>query len=213
VICPPGLVLGEILNGGGELEVSGEEVLGPGKHELVALSDRHISHACNFSNISLCSLVAAGLARHVDGGGGHADGGPPRHNVQVHRLLGDVRGRLLDVAGQAECAAESGHEVPGSDELHARVVGLQDQLETTTYLLLTDCADCDDLLECPGDALLPTGDVQARRRDRIVGPTLEVSTVVDHLEECVGALNDRLRQVDSVRHVGYGSECIDECSV
>ena len=34
---------------------------------------------------------------------------------------------------------------------------------------------------------------------------LEVSTVVDHLEECVGALNDRLRQVDSVRHVGYGS--------
>lgn len=76
-----------------------------------------------------------------------------------------------------------------------------------------DSADSDDLLEGPGDPLLPAGDVQARRRDRIVRPTLEVSAVVDHLEECVGALHNGLRQVDSVRHVGYGSESIDERSV
>ncbi len=86
----------------------------------------------NISNLTLCSLVVAGLAGHVDGSGGHADGGAARHDVQVHRLLGDVGGRLLDVAREAETAAEAGHEVAGGDQFNARVVRFQDQLETST---------------------------------------------------------------------------------
>ena len=91
-----------------------------------------ISLTRNIGNLALCPLIVAGLAGHVDGRCGHANRRPPRHNVQVHRLLGNVGGGLLDVTREAEAAAETRHEVACSDELHAGVVRLQDQLETST---------------------------------------------------------------------------------
>lgn len=43
---------------------------------------------------------------------------------------------------------------------------------------------------------MPASDVEAGRRDGLVGPALEAAAVVHHLEESVGAIRDGLRQVD-----------------
>jgi hypothetical protein len=37
-----------MLDGRGELEVGGEEVAGPGQHQLVRLADSHVSHAYKY---------------------------------------------------------------------------------------------------------------------------------------------------------------------
>ena len=47
--------------------------------------------------------------------------------------------------GQAQVGAEAGHEVPGGDEVHAGLQGLQDQLEAAADLLLGDAGHGADL--------------------------------------------------------------------
>ena len=119
------------------------------------------------------------LTGHVDGGGGHGDGRPPGHDVQVHRLLGDAGGGLLYLAamGEGQRAAEPRHEVPGGDQVHRGVVRLQDQLEAAPDLLLAHGGHGHDLLEGPGHALLSARDVEAGSGDGVVGATLQVLTI------------------------------------
>ena len=57
---------------------------------------------------------------------------------------------------------------------------------------------------------MPAGDVEAGGSDGLVGPPLQAAAVVDHLEERVGPVRDRLGQVDPVCHGGDGPECVDE---
>ena len=90
-------------------------------------------------------LLGGGLGGHVDGGGGHGDGAAAGHQVQLHRLAGDEGGGHLHLLGQAEVGAEAGHEVPGGDEVHAGLQGLQDQLEAAADLLLGDAGHGADL--------------------------------------------------------------------
>ena len=132
------LALWQVLDGGDEFESLWEELGGSGKHQLVGLSDRHVGHAGDVGDLLLTLLVLGRLRRHVDGGGRHRDGGAAGDDVEVLRLLGDVGGRPLHVAGQVERAAEPVHEVPGRDDLDVGVVELQDELEAAADLLLAD---------------------------------------------------------------------------
>lgn len=89
----------------------------------------------------LSLLLSRGLWGHVDGGCGHRDGAPARHQIQLNGFPGDEGGRHLHLLRQAQVGAEAGHEVSGGDEVHASLQGLQDQLETAADLLLGDARD------------------------------------------------------------------------
>jgi len=90
-------------------------------------------------------LLGGGLGGHVDGCCSHRDGAPTGHQVQLHRLPGDVGGRHLHLFGQAQVGAEAGHEVSSGDQVHAGLQRLQDQLEASADLLLGDPGDGADL--------------------------------------------------------------------
>ena len=55
------LALWQVLDGGDEFESLWEELGGSGEHQLVGLSDRHVSHACNVRDLALGPLVVARL--------------------------------------------------------------------------------------------------------------------------------------------------------
>ena len=63
---------------------------------------------------------------------------------------------------------------------------LQNEFEAATDLLLGDGGDCDDLLECARDALLPAGDVEARSRYGLIGAAFQIPGIVNHREEADG---------------------------
>lgn len=93
-------------------------------------------------------LLCRRLWGHVDGCCGHRDGAPARHQVKLHRLPGDERGRHLHLFGQPQVWAEARHEVAGGDEVHAGFQSFQDQLEAPANLFLGDPGDGADF--CTG---------------------------------------------------------------
>ena len=92
-------VLRQVLNGSGESEVTREELRRPGQHQLVALSDGDVGDARHVCDLSLCPLVVAGLAGHVDRCRRHGDRRPSRYNVKVGSLFGNLCGSLLNFPG------------------------------------------------------------------------------------------------------------------
>lgn len=166
----------QLVDGCVELEVWGEELCGPRVDEAVRLSDgdvrdpgdvpdfcggtrlksevgeqalvpplpRRSSRSLTFLGL----LLRRGLRGHVDGCCGHRDGAPAGHQVELHRLPGDVGGRHLHLLGQPQVGAEAGHEVSGGDEVHAGFQSLQDQLEAPANLFFGDPGDGADF--CTG---------------------------------------------------------------
>ena len=57
------LALWQVLDGGDEFESLWEELGGSGEHQLVGLSDRHVSHAGDVGDLFLGTLVARRLKK------------------------------------------------------------------------------------------------------------------------------------------------------
>lgn len=95
---------------------------------------------------------------------------------------------------------ETRHEIGGRDQIDRRRQRLQRQLETPPDLLLADLRHRADLLERSRHALLPARDVQTGGRLGVVRAALQVLAVVHLLEQIVGAVDDRLRQIDAIGH-------------
>lgn len=124
-----------------------------------------------------------------------------------------MRSGPLHHVGKAEIGAESGHKVARSDEIDAGFKGLENQLETSTDLLLAYLADGANLLECAGHAFLPAGDVQTRGGDRVVRATLQVFAVVHLLEQRISSVHNSFRQIDTIRHTVDLAKSIEQSSV
>ena len=60
------LALWQVLDGGDEFESLWEELGGPGEHQFIGLSDRHVGHARDVGDLFLGTLVARRLQKDVD---------------------------------------------------------------------------------------------------------------------------------------------------
>lgn len=125
----------------------------------------------------------------------------PSHQIQLHGLLRDPRGRHLDVVGQLEVAAEARHEVGGGDQLEVVVQRVPDDLVAAGDLLLRLPGHRADLDEGAGSALHAAGEVET-------GGGLGLGTPATHAlglehvgEDLHRLLLDPLVDVDALRHL------------
>jgi hypothetical protein len=112
-----------------------------------------------------------------------------------------------------EIRTEPRHKVRRCDQVHRRLQRLQRQLEATADLLLTDLADRANLLERTRHTLLSACDVQAGRRFGVIGTALQIFAIVDLFEQIVGAVHDRLGQVDAIGHRADLLESRNQCTI
>lgn len=208
------LILRQLLHGNVELEFFGKKLSGARQHQLVRLTNRYIRHAGDIGDFFLRSRITGGLRGHINGRSRHRDGRSTRDNIQIHGRLGDVRGGSLNIARQAQSAAEPIHEIARRDDIHVGiVVSLEDQFETTPNLLLAHRRHGHDLLESPRHALLTTSDVQTGRRNGLVRSTPQIPAFVDRFEKIISPFRDGARQIDAVTHAGNDLDGVQQGSI
>ena len=92
-------------------------------------------------------------------------------------------------------------------------MSLEDQFETSANFFLADSRNSDDFFESSWNTFLSTSDVETCRANGVVRSSSQVFTVMDFLEECIGAVSNSPREINSIAHGSNRTKCVDQCTI
>ena len=119
----------------------------------------------------------------------------------------------MNLFGEVEVGREPCHEVLGGRRLQLQAHLVLDQCEASADLLQASLWHRDHFLEGSGHRLLPTSDIEHRCADGVVRPPLQLSHLVNSLEEGACSVHDARWDVETVCHRSQKGESFHESPV